>query len=139
MTSGMERLVLDTNVLLSGMLFPDSIPSRVLRMAQSGIVLASDATLLELVEVMGRTRFDRYVERSHRQRLAAEFINNCEMVQVAISIRACRDSRDDKILEVAVHGRADCIVTGDMDLLTLHPFRGISILTPSGYLEQHFA
>jgi uncharacterized protein len=139
MISGMERLVLDTNVLLSGMLFPDSTPSQVLRIAQSGIVLASDATLLELVEVMGRTRFDRYVERSLRQRLAAELINSCEMVQVTISICVCRDPRDDKILEAAVHGRADCIITGDADLLALHPFRGISILTPSGYLEQPHA
>jgi len=51
-------------------------------------------------------------------------------------IRACRDPRDDKFLEVAVHGRADAIVTGDADLLALHPFRGIAILTPAAYLEQ---
>jgi hypothetical protein len=41
-----------------------------------------------------------------------------------------------QVLEVAVHGRADLILTGDTDLLALHPFRGIAILTPAEYLER---
>jgi putative PIN family toxin of toxin-antitoxin system len=57
-------------------------------------------------------------------------------VDIPFPIRACRDPRDDKFLEVAVHGRADLIVTGDTDLLALHPFRGISILTPAEYVAQ---
>ena len=56
-------------------------------------------------------------------------------VQTPTSIRACRDPKDDKFLEVAVHGSADVIVTGDSDLLDLHPFRGIAILTPADYLN----
>ncbi|MGH7121059.1 MAG: putative toxin-antitoxin system toxin component, PIN family [Acetobacteraceae bacterium] len=42
--------------------------------------------------------------------------------------RVCRDSTDDKFLEVAVNGRADLILTGDLDLLVLNPFRGIRII-----------
>jgi len=131
----LKRLVIDTNVVLSGLLFPGSTSSRALLRAQSGEVLASDATLLELVEVMSRARFDRYVERSIRQRLVAEFANACEAVQIVAPIHVCRDPKDDKFLEVAVHGRADVIVTGDEDLLVLNPFRGIAILTPAQYLE----
>jgi predicted nucleic acid-binding protein len=48
----------------------------------------------------------------------------------------CRDPRDDKFLEAAVNGHADVLVSGDKDLLQLHPFRGIAILTPSDYLER---
>jgi putative PIN family toxin of toxin-antitoxin system len=135
--SDMGRLVLDTNVVLSGLLFPGSTPSRALLKAQRGKVLASDATLLELIEVMGRVRFDRYVERTLRQRLAAEFVNACETVSIAYPIQACRDPRDDKFLEVAVHGNADAIITGDGDLLALDPFRGVAILMPSEYLERY--
>jgi putative PIN family toxin of toxin-antitoxin system len=131
-----KRFVLDTNVVLSGLLFPGSPPSRALLAAQLGRLLASDATLVELVEVMDRSRFDRYLERGLRHRLAAEFANRCEKVEVVSPIRVCRDPRDDKFLEVAVHGHADLIVTGDADLLALHPFRGIEILTPAGYLER---
>jgi predicted nucleic acid-binding protein len=57
------------------------------------------------------------------------------MVQVSASLHICRDPRDDKFLELAIEGRAEVIVTGDRDLLELHPFRGIAILTPAAYLE----
>ena len=130
------RIVLDTNVILSALLFADGKPSFALLKAQNGQVLASDATLLELIEVMNRSRFERYFDRSVRQRLVAEYMNSCEVIPVLYPIRACRDPKDDKFLEVAVHGRADAIVTGDADLLDLHPFRGIGILTPRAYPEQ---
>ncbi|MGD0629861.1 MAG: putative toxin-antitoxin system toxin component, PIN family [Terracidiphilus sp.] len=129
-----ERVVLDTNVVLSGLLFSGSNPSLALLKAQGGQMLGSDATLLELVEVMHRPRFDRYIERAFRERLVAEYMNACEAVPILYSIRACRDPKDDKFLEVAVYGQADAIVTGDQDLLDLHPFRGIAILTPRAYL-----
>ena len=131
-----ERLVLDTNVVLSGLLFPGSKSRLALLTAQEGQMLGSDATLLELVEVMNRSRLDRYLERSLRRLLVAEYMNACEAVAVLYPIRACRDPKDDKFLEVAVHGRADAIVTGDSDLLELNPFRGIAILTPAVYLER---
>ena len=99
-------------------------------------MLASDATLLELVEVMSRARFDRYIDPGIRQRLVAEFAYACETIEIVAPIRACRDPKDDKFLEVAVHGRAELIVTGDEDLVALNPFRGIAILTPAQYLEM---
>jgi predicted nucleic acid-binding protein len=57
------------------------------------------------------------------------------MVSILRSIQTCRDPRDDKFLEAAVNGCADLIVTGDADLLVLHPFSNISIMTPHAYLE----
>lgn len=50
------------------------------------------------------------------------------------AVRACRDPKDDKFLELAVNGRADLIVTGDRDLLDLNPFRDIPIIAPAEYL-----
>lgn len=134
--NGFTRVLLDTNVVVSGLLFPGSAPSQALIKAQAATVLASDATLLELIEGMNRDRFDRYVSLELRQRLAAEFANVCETVPIVSSIRACRDPKDDKFLEAAVDGRADLIVTGDRDLLDLHPFRGIAILTAADYLHR---
>ena len=129
------RVVLDTNVVLSALLFQAGNPSLALLKAQDGLLLGSDETLLELAEVMNRSRFDRYFERSIRQKLVAEYFNACETVPVLYPIRGCRDHNDDKFLEVAVHGRADAIVTGDRDLLDLHPFRGVAIITPREYVE----
>ena len=49
-------------------------------------------------------------------------------------VTVCRDPDDNKLLETAVVGRADCLVTGDQDLLVLDPFQGIPILTPAEFL-----
>jgi putative PIN family toxin of toxin-antitoxin system len=131
-----ERLVVDTNVVLSGILFAGSVPAEALLKAQAATILTSEATRHELAEVMGRSRFDRYIERDLRQRLVEEYINASVAVDIPYPIHACRDPRDDKFLELAVHGRADAILTGDLDLLALHPFYGIDILTPAAYLRQ---
>ena len=56
------------------------------------------------------------------------------MVLITERVEICRDPRDDKFLELALAGRADFLLTGDADLLALHPFRGTTILTPTAYL-----
>ena len=98
-------------------------------------LLASGETLAEFREVLLRDKFDRDVDRAFREGLVQEYERLCTLVPIPTHICACRDPRDDKFLEVAVHGRADAIVTGDADLLALNPFRGIAILTPASYLE----
>jgi putative PIN family toxin of toxin-antitoxin system len=130
------RYVLDTNLIISAIIFPESAPGRALRIAQAGTILASDATKLELIAVIERPRFDRYVDISVRRAVAAEYVRNSEPISISFPIRASRDPDDDKFLEVAVHGRADFIVTGDEDLLILNPFQGIAILSPAEFLAR---
>ena len=59
------------------------------------------------------------------------------MVEIAETFTDCRDAKDNKFLELAVSGKADCIVSGDADLLVLNPFRGIPILTPREFLTRY--
>jgi len=66
----------------------------------------------------------------------ARFTNLVEIVSITELISACRDSKDDKFLSLAVNGNTDLILTGDNDLLVLHPFRGIDILSPKDYLAR---
>ena len=63
-------------------------------------------------------------------------LRESEWVQVSTTITACRDPKDDKILALAVDGRATLIVTGDDDLLSLDPFRGIRIERPDQFLKR---
>jgi uncharacterized protein len=58
-------------------------------------------------------------------------------VAIIRHIQACRDPSDDKFLELALNGSADAILTGDEDLLALHPFHGIAILTPAAWLQNN--
>ena len=62
-------------------------------------------------------------------------LRDATLVEIVELVRACRDAKDDKFLELAVNGGAHCLVSGDQDLLVLHPFRGVSILTPAQFVE----
>jgi|SRR5580698_3264262 putative PIN family toxin of toxin-antitoxin system len=132
----LRRLVLDTNVLVSAALRNGSLThSALLKARMEAKLLASEDTLAEFRTVLLRDKFDRYVDTVLRENLLQEYARHCTLVPISTPIRACRDPNDDKFLEVAVHGRADAIVTGDGDLLVLNPFRGIAILTPRAYLQ----
>lgn len=131
------RLVLDTNALISRLLMPHSVPGRAVRKAvDEGQILVSEDMLSELAEVLARPKFDAYVSIEDRQEFFRRLATIAEMVPILHRIRECRDPRDDKVLELAVNGEADAIVTGDTDLLALGPFRGIPILTPAAYLSS---
>lgn len=101
---------------------------------RSGVVLVSAAILDELESVLRRTRFDRYRDLDERLRYLGSFVDATTPVVVRERVHVCRDSKDDKFLELALNGQADFIVTGDADLLCLHPWRGIAILNPADYL-----
>lgn len=90
----------------------------------------------ELTDVLSRPKFDRYIDISDRQGFLRPLARMAEWVPIVQVIRACRDPRDDKFLELAINGEADLIVTGDADLLALHPFRRIPILAPAAYLAR---
>ena len=130
------RCVFDTNVLVSALLFDRSKPARAFFVAlRAGEVLVSADVISELSDVLGREKFRRYVSGEERGRFLRSLLRETTLVEVRGKVRACRDPKDDKFLELAVNGNADCIVSGDDDLLTLGPFRGIRILTPDGFLE----
>jgi len=133
-----DRIVIDTNSLVSAYLFPHSIPGQVL-----DVVLAKHRLLMsievatELTDVMRREKFDRFLSRRRREELVAGTIRESEFVETSSDITACRDAADNKFLELAVDGQASTMVTGDTDLLALHPFRGIQILTARDFLAQY--
>jgi putative PIN family toxin of toxin-antitoxin system len=132
-----ERVVIDTNVLISGLLSTTSTPAQAVEKAVTKAQLvATMATLRELIEKLHSPKFDRYVRRERRDALLERVASVIEIIDVLQRIRASRDPKDDKFLEAAVNGRADVIVTGDKDLLDLNPFRGIAIVTPPDYLAR---
>jgi len=131
------RIVVDSNALISRLLLPGSTPGRAVRKAvDAGQLLISEATLEELAEVLSRPKFDRYISIQDRQEFIRLLGRVAELVPITYTIRACRDPKDDKILELAVNGNAELIVTGDRDLLVLHPFHGVQILSPAAYLRR---
>ncbi len=68
-------------------------------------------------------------------RFMVSFLKVAEMVEINETFTFCRDPKDDKLLDLAVSGNANVLVTGDKDLLVLSPFHGIDIITPRDLLE----
>ena len=131
----MTRIVFDTNVIVSAILFAGSVPRRAIETASTrGTILFSLALSEELNRVIRQDRFDRYVARSQRDRFLELLVRESEHIEITDSIQICRDPKDGRILELAVNGGARYIVTGDADLLVLNPFRGIEILRPADFL-----
>lgn len=130
------RCVLDTNVIISALLFNESVPGQAfVQSLDHGTILISHSLIEELNDVLVRGKFDRYVSREDSDNFLEALIRESELVEISESVEACRDPKDDRILELAVSGNASRIVTGDSDLLVLNPFRSIQIVTPAELLE----
>ena len=132
------RLVYDTNIIISALLFEGSKPSKAFDIGiNQGAILFSSPTFTELEEVLSRNKFDQYISHEERKQFLTSFILDSTPVEISETISECRDPKDNKFLELAVCGKADFIISGDEDLLVLNPFRNIQILTPDSFLKMH--
>ena len=129
------RFVFDTNVVISALLLRDSIPRQAFDKAISiGKLLVSHATVAELDQRLSKQKFRKYITREEAIEFLSALVQSSIIVEVTKHINVCRDPEDNKFIELAVAGRAKCIVTGDSDLLSLHPFGELLILTPRQFL-----
>ncbi len=136
----MIRAVVDTNILIRSILNPKGPAGRILEelRARRFCLLYSETLLEELASVLSRPRFrDKYkVSDDDVADILSLIVQEGEAVSPSASIEACRDPKDNKVLEAAFFGRADVIVTGDEDLFALDPFEGIRILGLSEFLAR---
>jgi uncharacterized protein len=129
------NVVVDTSVILSAAILPASVPARAItHVLDHCKLLHSAATIAEADRILRKARFNRYRTEKDRLDFLTLLENSGTEVDVLVPVVACRDPNDDMFLEVAVNGPADYLVSGDADLLALHPFRGIPILSPADFL-----
>jgi putative PIN family toxin of toxin-antitoxin system len=128
------RVVVDTNVFVSAALKVGSLPAIALRLVERfHVLLQSAATEQQLLAVLARPYLASLIASTTNQWIA-ELLIMAERVAITDRIVACRDPTDDKFLELAVTGNADLILSGDKDLLALHPFRSIPVVTPAAFV-----
>ena len=131
-----HRIVLDTNVLISAILFGGK-PRQVLDLVISGLTdcSLSIAILNELKDVLQRPKFGFSPDACFH--VVEELHGVCEIISPSISLDVIRSDPDDNhVLEFAVEARAHFIVSGDPHLLDLGKFAKISILSPAEYLKE---
>ncbi len=130
-------VVFDASTFVSAALKANSLPEQALLRAVSepNRLLLSREVEDEYREVIFRPKFDRFVSVERRQRIFDIAVVAAERVEPTETVRECRDPKDDKYLALAAAGGADVIVSSDVrHLLSMHPWRGIPILSPVGYL-----
>ncbi len=138
--SDRQRVVIDTSTLIGAVLRPNSVPRQAFLAAVRLYELCvSQATLTELREVMQRPKFDPYAPLQERLDfcvLVSERARlwNVDTTSEQVADGACRDVKDAKFLALALACQAVALVSSDTDLLVLHPWNGVSILTSAAFL-----
>lgn len=130
-------VVLDTNTLVSAALLSNSIARQVFDKARSPSyqLICSVPCFAELADVLLRPKFRKYLTEAEARLFLSTAEKQFRFVSVECVITACRDAKDNKLLELATDADASLLVTGDADLLVLHPFRNIQILTLAMFLD----
>lgn len=132
------RVVIDTNVLVSGLLSPYGAIGEIARMAVAGSLdLLYDARIVsEYEEVLFRPKFS--FDKAHIDNLI-EFITHFGIPVSATPLsRHLPDMDDEPFLEVAISGKAECLITGNAAHYPMRPKRKVQILTPRQFLNRYF-
>jgi putative PIN family toxin of toxin-antitoxin system len=134
------RVVVDTNILVRALIMPHGSVGPVLLRLRQGeyTILYAQSLLEELIDVLNRPRLRQKYDLTvdDVKTVVSLILLRGEAAEPEQQITACRDPKDDKFLAVAVAGQADVIVSGDEDLLVLHPFEGIPIVPPHAFLHM---
>lgn len=128
------RIVIDTNVWISyliGGYLRETLDNKIL--SNEIKILFSEDMLKEFFEVVSRPKFKKIFSEKRIKELVILMRKFEETIQIKERINICRDPKDNLILETAVSGKANLIITGDEDLLSLSPFRNIRIITPAKF------
>ena len=129
------RVVFDSNVLIAALLFPEGRAAAAVENILDGSdeLVLSPPILREILSVLAR-KFSR--DREELSRVAVVLGEMGEIVNPSRRLTVFRDEPDNRILECAVEGKADVIVTGDKAMLALSEYRGIHLITLAGYLDR---
>jgi putative PIN family toxin of toxin-antitoxin system len=132
------RVVLDTNVVLSALVFAQGrlTPLRLAWQQAHCRPLVSAATAAELMRALAYPKFK--LSHEEQQEILADYLPYCTAVRISArppGIPACRDPADRPFLELAAAGKAQYLVTGDSDLLSISSRSKCAIVAPAEFLE----
>lgn len=134
------RVVVDTNVLLSAALSPNGVPAAFVdRVLAVGKLVFSNATFAELEARIWLPKFDRYLPMERRRSVLDDANAGAIWVEVptVIAQRAySRDPKDDAFIHTAIAAQVSRLISGDKDLLCLHPMDSLQILSPRAALDE---
>ena len=137
MKTELAYIVIDTNVLISAGLLPQSKTAETLALAVEHFVIAQNQdTWHELETRIARPKFDRYFGESGRLRHLVKIAQSIQRFEVSAAVSVSRDKTDDKFIELAIDSGAKILISGDPDLKDVKVYKGIEILSPTQFCER---
>lgn len=137
MTSKTPYIVIDTNVLISAGILPQSRLAKILVIVAGEFVIAqNEATWNEMLSRIERSKFDRYFGESGRLTYLSMLARLVQFFDVVSDVRISRDPDDDKFVSLALDAGAKIIISGDADLKDIKIHKGIEIMSPSTFLAR---
>ena len=138
MKSKAPYIVVDTNVLISAGLLPESKTAQVLALAVEHFVIAQNQdTWHELETRVARSKFDRYFGESGRLRHLVAIAQSIQHFEALTEVSVSRDKTDDKFIALAIASGATILISGDPDLKDVKTYKGIEILSPAQFFERY--
>ncbi len=131
-----ESVVIDTNILISFILFKKSVPRKAFEKAYNEfIIVTSEECFKELKDVIFRPKFEKYISKNDAREFLKYFLKHSELIEINHKVTICRDPKDNKFLELAESSNSKFLISGDNDLLVLEKFNDIQILNPSQFIN----
>lgn len=131
------KIILDTNIWISFLLTDRFIRIDDLIRKEMVIVLFSDELIMEFITVSQKPKFRKFFDASDIEDILALLYNHGKHIRVKSSLSLCRDEKDNFLLNLAVDGHADYLVTGDEDLLELKKVKKTKIITIYDFTSKH--
>lgn len=128
------RIVIDTNLWISALISASTRGRLEFFLANAHFVILADSNLIsELTEVAARPKFSRYVSADQIAVFLGILQERLYFIEANSIVQVCRDPNDDYLLAICKDGKADVLVTGDKDLLSLFKFEQTMILSLTGF------
>lgn len=137
----MQKLIIDTNVIVSALISRNGIPARIiddLVLEDKVIWCVSDDVLQEYLEVLNRDKFQKIKDFSRNAEIILSYLDEFGLAfEPQEKFEVIKDLSDNKFLELAVVAAADFIITGNTNDFTFDEFREVKIMTPTQYWNEY--
>lgn len=131
-----KKIILDTNLWISFLISGNFNEIDKLLEEKRITLIFSDELLKEFIDVIQRPKLKKYFSRQDIQQLLNTFDQFGKLVQVNSTVAICRDEKDNFLLNLALDGKADFLITGDKDLLVIGKIKKTVILTYRDFVER---
>ena len=134
-----SAIVLGSNLIVSAFLNPHSVAAQALGIGLEHFAVAcSKETFAELIDVLARDKFDKYLSKSARSSLLELYAQSVQFFDTPLAVTDCKDPKDNKFLALALVAKAKVIVSGDKKyLLIMSPYQGTEIVSLGAFVDSY--